>query len=99
MQVLDAEQDLGEIELCLALGEAAAAVQVEEELSAGAEVEHEVQVVSRLKRPVHLDDERVSHQLEDGAFVHDLLHLADLLHLRLAQRLQCVELAGVLLAH
>ena len=72
---------------------------MKEEFPAWAEVEHEVQVVARLERPMHFYDERMSNQFQDRALVHYLFNLSHLFHLRLAQRLECEQLSGVLLSN
>ena len=101
VEVLEGEDELGDVELGAGLVEPALLLQVPEELAAGHEVGDEVEVGRRLEGELEADDERrVGHGRahEDVALaecVRDLLLLHDDF---LGQNLHGVYPAGVFLA-
>ena len=102
VHVLEAEYDLGGVEFDLLLGEDAVLRQVVVQVAAVHEVEYEAELVGRVERVGHADDEgravAAAHRREHDAFVERqtlaLLHLDALL----VQALHCIHFAGVGLA-
>lgn len=99
MHVADGEDDFGRVKLGPLLLEPALLAQVKEELSAGAVVEHKVQLVLRLEGHVHADNEWVPHVPQDAALGLRVLHLIPLDDVVLSKDFQRVCLVGLDFSH
>ena len=95
MQLLQRQQDLRRVEQHARLGEGALAPQVEEELAAAHERQHQVQLVRRLEGKLQADDERVPHRLQHVPLGQRVLNLVAREHVLLAHDLHGVQPAGV----